>query len=226
MTRISDPVGRRAFVTAMGAGAATLGLAAAASAGAATEGVPARWQPAREPQDEWLELPGRHRFVFDCTTAAGVGGALDYGDAYFTASKDGYNLAPGDLAVVIILRHFATAFAFNDAVWAKYGAQFGKMMKFDDPKTQQAPLRNVYDNADGKDSVTLSGMAKNGVHFAVCGLATSKIAEKLAGSDKSRATAIRAELVAGLIAHSHVVPAGIVALNRTQERGYAIAHMG
>ena len=34
------------------------------------------------------------------------------------------------------------------------------------------------------------------------------------------------ELAANLLANSHLVPAGIVAVNRAQERGYTFAYVG
>ncbi len=225
-----DTVGRRIFVTGVGGAAAVLaaGLGEArAQSGCATS---ARWQPVFEPQDDWMELPGRHRFVFDCTSTAGAGDGVDFADTYFSANQSGYRLSASDLAVIVILRHFATVFAYDDRIWAKYGAQFGKMLKFNDPKTKAPPTRNVYyggDKSGAKDGgATLSGLAKKGVHFAVCGMATQYLAEHLAGTDKTKAEGIRAELIGAMIPNAHLAAAGIVALNRTQERGYAISHMG
>ena len=229
MNETNETVGRRALVVGLGVGAAAMGAGAAraAQAGAPTE----PWRAAREAQDDWMELPGRHRMVFDATSAAAAGDAIDFADTYFFANKLGYGLAPSDLAVVIILRHFATPFAFGDAVWSKYGAAFSAMITLNDPATAKPATRNIHLTAPAKAdpeaaSATLSALAARGVRFAVCGLATSKIAGHLAGGDAAKAAAIRAELTAGLIPGARLVPAGIVALNRTQERGYAIARMG
>ncbi len=241
MSKNQNSIGRRAFVTGAGAGAATAALAAVAGQARAREAdaPPARWQPTFEKQDAWMELPGRHRFVFDCASATGAGDGVEFADAYFLASQSGYQLAPADLAVILILRHYATVFAYDDRIWAKYGAAFGKMLKFTDPKTKAAPVRNVYLNDPGPDpkkkdkdkdkkenTATLAALARKGVHFAVCGLATQGIADHLADMDKTKSAAIHAELVAALIPNAHLMAAGIVALNRTQEHGYAIAHMG
>ena len=230
MSEKFQPVGRRAFVTGVGGATAVLGAGlgeARAQSGCATA---VRWRPVFEPQDDWMELPGRHRFVFDCTSAAGAGDGLSFADTYFIANQTGYRLASADLAVIIILRHVATVFAYDDRIWAKYGVRFGEMLKFNDPTTKAPPTRNVY-YADGKggskgDGATLSALASKGVHFAVCGMATQKIAEFLAGTDKGGIAGIRGELIAAMIPNAHLAAAGIVALNRAQERGYAIAHMG
>ncbi|MDE1923949.1 MAG: hypothetical protein KGI55_11015 [Gammaproteobacteria bacterium] len=236
MSKNQNSIARRAFVT--GAGAATAALAAAAGRARAGEAdsPPARWQPTFENLDAWMDLPGRHRFVFDCASATGAGDGVEFADAYFRANQSGYQLAPSDLAVILILRHYATVFAYDDRIWAKYGAEFSKMLKFTDPKTKAAPVRNVYLNDEESDpekkdnkkenTATLAALAQKGVHFAVCGLATQGIADHLAGKDKARTADIHAELVAAMIPNGHLTAAGIVALNRTQEHGYAIAHMG
>ena len=236
MSKNQNSIARRAFVT--GAGAATAALAAAAGRARAGEAdsLPARWQPTFENLDAWMDLPGRHRFVFDCASATGAGDGVDFADTYYRANQSGYHLAPTDLAVILILRHYATVFAYDDRIWAKYGAEFSKMLKFTDPKTKAAPVRNVYLNDEESDAekkdkkkentATLAALAQKGVHFAVCGLATQGIADHLAGKDKARAADIHAELIAAMIPNGHLTAAGIVALNRTQEHGYAIAHMG
>ncbi len=92
--------------------------------------------------------PGRHRLVFDSISADGAGEALALPRNYIAANKKGYGLEPSQLATIIILRHFATVFAYDDAMWSKYGAGFAKMSGFKDPKTNEAPDKNLY-NAEG-----------------------------------------------------------------------------
>jgi intracellular sulfur oxidation DsrE/DsrF family protein len=64
------------------------------------------------------------------------------------------------------------------------------------------------------------------VHVAVCGTATRFFAGIAAGKSGMTADAVYRELVANLVRNSHVVPAGIVAVNRAQERGYTFAYVG
>jgi intracellular sulfur oxidation DsrE/DsrF family protein len=47
------------------------------------------------------------------------------------------------------------------------------------------------------------------------------IVAKIAGADTD---AIYKELVSNLLANAHMVPAGIVAVNRAQERGYSFVY--
>ena len=130
------------------------------------------------------------------------------------------------------MRHNSTAFAYNDAIWAKYGAAIGSAAgNFDDPKTKARPTANVY-NSGGygtalpNGGVTLDTLIGRGVHFAVCQMATRRFAGAIAGAHKLDVEAVYKELAANLVRNSHLVPAGIVAVNRAQERGYAFANAG
>jgi hypothetical protein len=55
-------------------------------------------------------------------------------------------------------------------------------------------------------------------------MATRRLASTIAKAGGPSADTAYAELVANLMPNAHMVPAGIVALNRAQERGYAFAH--
>jgi intracellular sulfur oxidation DsrE/DsrF family protein len=212
---------------AFGATAAAAALGASQAARAQT----ARFQPARHNQDSWFDqLKGSHRFVFDTTTPDAAGGALLYVNNFFTANKSGYNLEPSDLAIVIVLRHFSTPFAYKDVVWAKYGAIFSEALNFTDPKTKQAPITNLYNSAAyglslANFGTTLDSVIQRGVHFAVCDMATHFFAGMLAEKTRGNADTIYRELVANVLTNSHMVPAGIVAVNRAQEHGYTFAYV-
>ena len=233
---------RRSIVTGLGVAAFGAGLASCATAGekpqaaaapamAAAAPAPARWQPAYEPEDDWMDLPGRHRFVFDADSPKGAGEALFFANNYIVANRDGYKLAPSDLATIVVLRHFATPFGYNDAMWAKYGAQAAKLLKYKDPKTKKAAMRNTLMEApDAKtpadEQVSIPIMVGKNVHFAICGAATKFFAGYLAKKTGGTADDIYAELAANLVPNSHMVAAGVVAINRAQERGYAFAYVG
>jgi len=220
MTSQSDRVGRRAIVTGLGLGAAAL----TASAGGARAAEAPRWQPTLDPKDAWMELPGQHRFMFDSTSPEGGGHALFYARNFFAANKEGYGLAPSALAVIIVLRSHSTPFGYTDTVWKKYGKELSKMMEF-----KQVHMANPYNGTGhglANRGVTLSTLIADGAHFAICGMATMGISHGLAGQTRGNADDIHKELVANLIPNAHLVPAGIAAVNRAQERGYAFAYTG
>ena len=221
---------RRSFLAKAGAGAAAVGVTLGAGAARAQSGTPGsgNWLPARHDEDDWLDrIPGKHRFFFDTTTVGSLGQALLYANNYYTGNKNGYGLEATDLAVVICMRHEATAFAYTDAMWAKYTKAFAERLGFNDPKTGQPPTLNVY-RASGygaslrNGGVTLESLIKSGMHFAVCQLATRRNAGIIAQQNGAKADEIYQEIVSNLIPNAHMVPAGIVAVNRAQERGYSI----
>jgi intracellular sulfur oxidation DsrE/DsrF family protein len=193
---------------------------------AATPSAP--WQPARHAEDDWLDQPAaKHRLFIDTTEPGAFGQALALCRNFLDASNSGYGLTDADTALVVCARHDSTPFAFTDAMWAKYGAAFSERPGFVDPKTKQAPTVNVY-LASGYDTlrnggVLLDAMLKRGVHLAVCGMATRRLAGVIAKKNGGTPDAVFKELAANLVPNAHMVAAGIVAVNRAQERGYTAA---
>lgn len=229
-----DQLARRSFMARFAAALAALTGASAASAGGLTAmRAPAEpWQPARHPQDDWFDrVPGKHRFFFDAISATGAGDAITFASNFFVASKMGYGLEDSDNAVVLCLRHFATPFAFSDAMWAKYGGVIGERIKFVDPKTNVAPVLNVYQTTGygtllTNRETTLAALGQRGTHFAVCDMATRAFAGLIAGKMQLKSTEVYEELKASALPNAHFMAAGIVAVNRAQERGYSIQHIG
>lgn len=214
MTTPSSPLSeRRSFLSRFHLGAAS--LAALALGGRAVAQTPkaARWEPARHDQDNWMdELPGKHRLLFDTVTAEGLSEALLFATNYMLVNRNDYGLSNSDLAVIIVARHRSTPFAFNDAMWAKYGAQMATM----------AGVAAATSNPRNAGGFTLEALARQGVQYAVCAMATRGLASSIAGAVGGSAEQINSELTANLISNARMVPAGIVAVNRAQERGYSL----
>lgn len=225
----SRSVGRRAVIAGLGlagVGAAALADTAIPAADAAT----APWRARSEPQDGWLERPAHHRLVIDVTSPKGIGAALMYADNFFIANKSGYGLDPADLAVVIILRHTATPFAYTDAVWARYGAPIAKLIDYQPLTPGDTIAENPYlakpSAGTGGRGPTLDGLAGRGAQFAVCGMAAEYMVGDIAGKTHARKEEVQSLLLDHLIPNAHMTAAGIVALNRAQEHGYALAITG
>jgi intracellular sulfur oxidation DsrE/DsrF family protein len=222
-------VPRRSFIANLGGPAALFAGGVVARAGSAPEQSSASpsWEPVHHTEDDWLDrVPGKHRMVFDSSMPEGFGYALLYAGNYYTANADGYGLKDSELAVVIIARHFATPFAFNDVMWKKYGSKISEAGNFLDPRTKSAPSSNLYQLANiglPNKGGTINALIKRGVQFAVCQMATRQLADMLAESFGGNGESIFKELSANLIENSRLVPAGIVAVNRAQERGYTLA---
>jgi intracellular sulfur oxidation DsrE/DsrF family protein len=212
---------RRSFLSRFPALAALVGAggaAPAAAAGLAPEN--GRFEPVKHSQDDWLDsLPGKHRVVFDTWTASKFPDALRFANNIYRGNKDGYELSEKDVAIVIVARHGSAPFAFNDAMWAKYGKYFSERMEFLDPKTSRAPTANVY-------SAQLGGLLKQGVHLAVCNLTTRSTAQRLAEVNGEKADDVYKEITTNALPNAHFVAAGVVGATRAQERGYALISIG
>ena len=213
---------RRAFLTRLGAAAGVVGAGAASlPAAAAQTSMTDKWQPARHEMDDWYDkIPGKHRFVFDTISPDGLQMGLQFANNFFNANKDSYGLVDSDSAVIVIVRHKSTSFGYNDAIWAKYGAKLSEQANnFVDPKTKEVPTVNVYATDKGR----MDGLIKRGAHIAVCQMATRAIAGTLARATGGTQDDVFNELAKNLVPNGHLVPAGILAVNRAQEHGYTLA---
>ena len=208
---------RRRFLAQFGLASASLGAIMGSV-------IPAHAQststsPRRHAADDWMDaLPSAHRMVFDAVSATGTEDVRHYASNVFLANRTGYDVDTRDVGVIVVLRHNATPFGYNDAMWAKYGSAFADEMKLAD----KAPSKNPA-NGEGE---TLDGVSRQGAHFAVCAMATHRFAGIAARKSGGTADAIFEELGKNLIANAHLTPAGIVAVGRAQERGFAFGYAG
>lgn len=224
---------RRALLSAMGAAAAGVALASApvhAQAKAQTGAMATaagKFTPARHKEDAWLDtVPGKHRVFIDSSSGSGASDALLYAGNLFTANKSGYGLNDNDLAIVVCLRHFATVFAFNDAMWGKYGKAFAGLPGIVE-KGAAAPTANPH-TIDANNGITIpgiDGLAKRGVQFAICDMAAHFFAGMIAGTGGDAATVYK-ELAANTVPNGHFVAAGVVGTTRAQEYGYSLLVAG
>jgi intracellular sulfur oxidation DsrE/DsrF family protein len=208
---------RRSFLSRLNAGAASVAaLAMGSVAMAQVKSSPApRWEPTRHDKDDWMDqIPGKHRMVFDTSTLNSFRDALLWAGNFMLANRNDYGVENKDLAVIVVARHLSTSYGFNDGMWAKYGASLAGQPG--DAQATEPPKVNP-------TAATLVALSNQGVQFAVCSMATRRLAGVIARATGGNADTVFAELSANLISNSRLVPAGIVAVNRAQERGYSLA---
>ncbi len=220
---------RRTFISAATLSATALATPPDLRAQAATARSDGRRDVPRYPQDAWFDqLPGTHRLFLDATNVEEAAGAVGFGWNFLRTSQSGYKLTDADQAVVICLRHGATQFAFSNDVWHKYDVL--RKLKYKHPDTEKKVRGgNVFrvgstDPDSMDEGFTLDGLAKRGVHFALCGVATRGLASMIAGA-KASADAketIMDELMAGAVANAHLMASGILAAQRAGEYGYTV----
>jgi hypothetical protein len=206
---------RRSLMSGLTAAAAAFTLG---SRSTGAQSLAGGFQPARHPQDEWMDkLPGRHRVILDMTTPEGVPEGIRFAGNVYTGHELGYGVKETDLAIIMVLRHSATAYGYGEAIWARHG-------KLLDSKATEPPKGNPYDLAPRSQ---LSGLARRGVHFIVCGSASQGIARRLAGQNGD-ADAMMKEMTANMIPNSHITAgvAGVVPLVHAQELGYSLIYCG
>ena len=216
-----------------GVGAATAGLVvgsvnlSAQAAPAAPTTAPAQagttFQPMRHPQDAWLDaIPGKHRVVLDAVSPDGAAQGIGYSNNVFNANRTGYQLENADIALVLVLRHDATAFAFNNAMWKKYGKVFAELTEYKHPTEPGPPTSNPRNSGERPP---LDRLVARGAHIIVCGLATNLYAGQIAGEGGDRA-AVYKELESNMVANAHIMSAGVVGITRAQEYGYSMIYVG
>ena len=207
---------RRSFLSRFNAGAASLAALAIGGVAMAKPKSPARWEPARHDKDDWMDsLPGKHRMVIDTTSVEGFRNALLFAGNFILANHNDYGLQDQDQAVIIVARHLSTGYAYNNDMWAKYGASLAGSPVSADAQAKETSKANP-------NAASLAALSNQGVQFAVCSMATRRLAGMIARAVGGSADTINTELVANLATNGRMVPAGIVAVNRAQERGYTL----
>lgn len=197
-----------------------LGRAAAALAGltaglpvVARAGEPAHLRDVSE-HDAWMSaLKGKHRQFFH---------AVDLNDRpmlmasnYLDAYHDAFSAKPGEANAVIGVHGTALAIGFNDSAWAKYG--YGAKNNITDPATKEPSLRNIF--ATG-GPLSVDTLQKRGVVFLMCNTALRLSSRALAEARHESPDAVYEDLKGSRLPGTILVPAMVVAINRSQEAGF------
>lgn len=204
---------RRALIAGLGIAAtsATFGAHRAEAQGTASP-----FTPARHEQDAWMSaMPGRHRVVLDVVSPTGVPDGIRFAGNLFTGNKTGYGVEDAEMALIVVLRHSATAYGYNDAIWSKYGKSL-------DSKATPPPAANPFNSGE---RMQLSGLAKRGVQFIICGTASRGLAGRLAGQGGDTDGVLK-EMTANLIPSARIVSAGVVGVTHAQEHGFTYLYVG
>jgi hypothetical protein len=214
---ISRPPSRRSFLqtlTALGAAATwSPGTVRAAAVPTATDG----------PWDlTWLDqLTGRHKQVFDLQFLGNARiGPLHIVMNYLNAHREVYGLNFPVVNTVVGIAYAAFPINASDALWLKYG--IGERWQVKDPKTGAWAVRNVFAAAEANDpheAETVAALKARGTVFWQCNNALNGIVHDLADAFHAPADAVRAELIAGLLPGTRLIPAHTMLIGLAQEHG-------
>ncbi len=220
---------RREFLERVTAGAAALAASAVATTMPFTAALaePSVAGSARGPwSDAWLDkLNGKHKQFFDAVST-NEGFPLVFAMAFLNLNHEAYGLTDHDLSAVVGLRHFAMPMALPDALWAKY--KIGESFKVMDPATKAPAVRNPFVHPDGVPfpGAEIPTLVNRGVLFTVCNVALTVISGKLAGNAGVTADAAKQEWTTSLLPGMTLVPVGVLAVNRAQEKGCTYCYGG
>jgi intracellular sulfur oxidation DsrE/DsrF family protein len=178
--------------------------------------------------DEWFKkVKGKHKIIFDATEPNG-GFAVIWSYVYYK-TNNATGSPDSDLTSVVVLRHGAIPLAMEDKLWEKY--KFGEMFKINDATTSAPAIKNPYNTPTdpvmlmlGADGI--KGLTARGVMFCVCDVALSVYSGITAKGMNANPDEVKKEWVAGLLPGVQVVPSGVWAVGRAQERGCAYAYAG
>jgi intracellular sulfur oxidation DsrE/DsrF family protein len=208
-----DTVVRRSFLARLAAVGGALGVALPSTSSAQSARAPTH------PADAWLDdLKGQHKNIFDCVSVENASTGWAFARNFLTANTGPvYQLKDTDVNVIVCLRHLASVFGFNDAMWAKY--KLGDSQKVNEGGVPA--VKNPH-------ATTANDLAKRGVIVAVCGMATTRIARTVAAADAGlNAADVEADLRANLVTPTaRVVAAGVIVTNRAQEKDFTYTYVG
>jgi hypothetical protein len=221
---LSNQTDRRRFLGSITAGAATLGLASLLQPlqASAEAGLP---HGNADDPDEWFKkVKGKHKIVFDATQPHDV-----FPFAWprvFLLTNQATGTDSSDCGVVVVLRHSAVGYALDNKIWTKY--KIGELFKADDPETKQPAMRNPFWQPKpgafkipgvGEIQIGINELQSSGVMFCVCNAALTVYSAIAAEGAKVSAADAYKEFAANVLPGIQVVPSGVWALGRAQERG-------
>lgn len=220
--------GRRNFLGNIAAGAAALGML---SIPESIKAAPSLFKETSDADDWFNQVNGKHRVVFDATRPNGM---MPFAwPRVFLLTNMATGTPEKENSVVVVLRHEAIPYAFNDHVWSKY--KFGEVFKVDDEATKTALVRNPFANPKpgeykipgfGAVQIGINELQASGVMFAVCNAAMTVYSAVVADGMKTDAATVMQDWKSGLLPGIQIVPSGVWALGRAQEHKCAYIFAG
>lgn len=222
---------RRKFLHNLAAGAATLGIASVVSPFQKLSAAPLQSAAAPGPDDWFNKIRGKHRIVFDATEPNDI---MPFAwPKVFLLTNAATGTPQKDCNAVVVLRHAAIPYAFDHNMWEKY--KFGEMFKADDHLTKQPATRNPFWKPAkgeykvpgiGEVAIGINDLQEDGVMFCVCNMAMNVYSAVAAEQLKMDAAAVKAEWTKNLIPGIEVMPSGVWAVGRAQEKGCGYCFAG
>jgi len=174
--------------------------------------------------ETWLNrITGKHKMVFDAPEV-NSGMPVIWPRVWLNGNNENYGTKDTDNSAVVILRHAAIPLAMKDEVWAKY--KLGEAFSIKEGETPAT--KNIFAKVMPLPlpGTGMEALLASGVMFGVCNVALTVYSAMVAQKSGLDAAAVKADWVAGLLPGTQVVPSGVLAVARTQEKGCAYCFAG
>ena len=174
--------------------------------------------------ETWLNrITGKHKMVFDAPEV-NSGMPVIWPRVWLNGNNENYGTKDTDNSAVVILRHAAIPLAMKDEVWAKY--KLGEAFSIKEGETPAT--KNIFAKVMPLPlpGTGMEALLASGVMFGVCNVALTVYSAMVAQKSGLDAAAVKADWVAALLPGTQVVPSGVLAVARTQEKGCAYCFAG
>lgn len=182
--------------------------------------------------DAWVnKIKGKHKLVIDMPRPHEI---FPFAWAkVFLLTNETTGTPEKDCCAVVVMRHEGIPYAMKDALWEKY--KFGQLFKVDDPKTKAPAVRNPFWQPQpgdfnipgiGNVDIGINQLQASGVLFAVCNMAITVYSATVAKEMALDPVAVKNEWLAGVLPGIEVVPSGLWAIGRAQEKNCAYCFAG
>lgn len=213
---------RRKFLQSLTIGAAALGTTGlVAPSTTSAENMSSAYN---EDPEAWMKkITGKHRIVYDVTEPHQV-----FPFAWprvFLLTNEATGTPANECSVVVILRHNSIPYAMDHHLWEKY--KFGEMFHIKNEKSGQPEVKNPFWKPApgtysfpgiGSVKIGINELQESGVQFLVCNAAIS-VLSAIAAGENGDAAAVKKEWTEGVLPGIHIVPSGVWAVGRAQEKG-------
>jgi len=223
---------RRNFLGTVATGAAAIGLTSIAPSLSAFAGeTKFDHKVYGDPEEMFKKINGKHRVVFDAPKPHEIMPFV--WPRVFLLTNGATGSPEKDCSVVVVLRHSAIGYAFEDKMWTKYN--FGKVFEAPDPQTKEPSMRNPFWKPKpgtysvpgfGEVQIGIDQLQQSGVMFCVCDAAMTVYSAVVAQQMNMKAEDVKKDWLTGLLPGIQPVPSGVWALGRAQEKQCAYIFAG
>lgn len=176
----------------------------------------------------WFDkIKGEHRVVYDGSQPHNTLPIV--WNWAFLESNNSVGVTDYNITAITVLRHSGIVFAFKSEIWEKF--KLGELVSFNDNKTGKPALRNtVYEPQIGDMPLPpiqgIKDLQGRGSLFCVCDLATKVYSSAIAKKMNLDPDEVYLEMIKGILPEIQLVPSGVWALGRAQNKNCAYIFAG